>query len=170
MKRASPRVGDVLTIPVGSDRLGVAQVVAKYGKSQLYFAIFEKLIDPTLRDLDSALSSPIVLLGLSLDAKIWAGHWRIVGSRAVAPDVPLPAYREAIGTPENIEIVDYSGKRRRRARGVEAVAVPRRVTVAPVRLEKALRARHGLEAWLPDYDELVPSAYTTSALFGISDP
>ena len=53
--------------------------------------------------------------------------------------------------------MDYSGRRRRPAQAVEAELLPNRKVVAPVRLEKALRAKHGLEPWTEDYSDLAPS-------------
>ena len=49
--------------------------------------------------------------------------------------------------------------------GEEAEWLPNRKIVAPVRLEKALRAKHGLEPWTEAYAELEPSLATTARLF-----
>ncbi|WP_284530450.1 hypothetical protein [Microbacterium sp. T2.11-28] len=40
------------------------------------------------------------------------------------------------------------------ASDLEIEQLPYRKVVAPVRLERALRAAHGLEPWLDHYDEL----------------
>jgi hypothetical protein len=45
--------------------------------------------------------------------------------------------------------------------------LPNRKVVAPVRLEKALRAKHGLEPWQEAYTDLAPDETTTTArVFG----
>lgn len=86
-------------------------------------------------------------VALSLDAKIAADQWVVLGNEPVPQDVPLPAYKEIVGSPDQVDVVDYSGQRRRRAVGREADLLPNRIVVAPIRLEKALRAMHGLEPW-----------------------
>jgi hypothetical protein len=71
----------------------------------------------------------------------------------------MPAFKEM--TTRGYEIVDYSGSRRRRARQGEWRRVPNRVLVSPALLEHAIRARHGIELWLPEFDELRPRPDTT---------
>lgn len=163
-------VGDVFIVPTGDGRAGVGQVVAKFGKSAYFFTIFDGII-PLEEAGDRAreiASSPVRFIALSMDAKIHAGHWTIVAQAPVDPLVPLPAYKEAVGVPPRYEIVDYSGKRRRPATTAEAAAVPnRKVVVAPVRLERALKATLGIEPWLDAFDELVVgSGITTATAFG----
>jgi hypothetical protein len=58
--------------------------------------------------------------------------------------------------PGAFDVVDYAGERRRRATDDEAESLPFRTIVAPIRLEKALRALHDLEPWDDVYDELRP--------------
>jgi hypothetical protein len=77
--------------------------------------------------------------------------------------VALPAYKLAVGEPDNIEVVDFAGHRRRLASQIEAELLPFRNTVAPVLLEKAMRAWLGLEPWLPAFDELKPTGRITTA-------
>lgn len=114
-----------------------------------------------------ALTAPLQFLALSMDAKVYAGHWTLVGHADVDPAIPLPAYKEAVGTPDNVEVVDYAGDRRRPATAIEAAALPYRKVVAPVRLERAPRASLGLEPWLDAFDELRAGGRVTSAdIFG----
>jgi len=61
--------------------------------------------------------------------------------------------------------VDYSGTRRRRATKAEATSLPYRRIVAPVRLERALKASLGLEQWLEAYEELRPHGITSREAF-----
>lgn len=106
-----PRVGDVFIVPTGDDRAGVGQVVATYGKDAYFFAIFDRVL-PFSEASDQAvgaLSAPVLFLALSMDAKLRAGHWIVVGRAPVAPSVPLPAYKEAVGSAGNVEVVDYAG-------------------------------------------------------------
>ena len=164
-----PEVGDVFTIPTGDGRAGVGQVVATYGKDAYFFAIFDGAVplDEAGDRAREIASNPVRFIALSLDAKIHAGHWTVVAQAPVDPSVPLPAYKEAVGVPPRYEIVDYSGKRRRPATTAEVDAVPNRKVVAPVRLERALKATLGIEPWLDAFDDMVVgSGITTAAAFG----
>lgn len=164
-----PVVGDVFIVPVGDGRAGVGQVVGIYLKNAYYFAIFDAVfpIDEAKgRAVDSVLARPL-LLALSLDAKLHAGDWTVVGSAPVAASVLLPAYKEALLSPSRVEVVDHSGTRRRAAMKTEAEMLPYRKVVAHVRLERALRAWLGLEPWSEAFDELrADRVITTAEIFG----
>jgi hypothetical protein len=163
-----PRVGDVFTIPVGDSRAGIGQVVATYGKDAYFLAVFERVVaeDDISSVITDVLSDTAVqFLALSLDAKFHIGHWPIVGHAPVRTNVPLPAYKEAVTTADHIDVVDYSGTRRRRATKEEAALLPNRKVVAPVRLERALRASLGLEPWLEAFDDLRPHGITSREAF-----
>lgn len=160
-------IGDVFEIPLDERRKVYGQVVGKYRNDAYYLAVFDRVLDREQSPpLELAVDAPLSLLALSFDAKLAAGHWPIVGRADVADDMPLPAYKEAVGSPDNIQVVDYSGTRRRPATADEARALPNRTLVAPIRLEKALRALQELEPWRSDYEALLPNeALTTSRLF-----
>lgn len=169
MVGARPKVGDVFAIPVQPDEVGLGQVVATYGKSAYYFAIFDRIVPREQAEdrVDEVLASRLLFLALSLDAKLHVGDWSVIATRPVAADLPLPAYKEVVGSRRKVEVVDFSGKRRRTARSDEAELLPNRKVVAPVRLEKALRAKAGLEPWHEAYSELAPDeTMTTARLFG----
>ncbi len=73
-----------------------------YPRNAYYFAIFDAVfpIDEAMgRAVETVRARPL-LLALSLDAKLHAGDWTIVGSAPVAADVPLPAYKETVLTPD----------------------------------------------------------------------
>jgi hypothetical protein len=167
----SPRlaVGDVFVLPVGDGRAGVGQIVGTYGKDAYYFSIFDAVmpLDEAPDRASEALTARLLLLALSMDAKLHAGHWTVAMRASVAANVPLPAYKEDVGFPPRVEVVDYSGTKRRPATPVEAETLPNRKIVAPVRLEKALRASLGLEPWLDIFDELrAEGNVTTAEIFG----
>jgi len=146
----------VFVVPTGDGRAGVGQIVASYGKGLYYFAIFDLVVpleDAQDRALE-ALRAPVLFLALSMDAKLYVGHWTVVAEAPVDTSIRLPAYKEAVGTPDRIEVVDYSGERRRAATPSEAATLPNRTVVAPMRLERALRAVLGLEPWHEAFDKL----------------
>jgi hypothetical protein len=152
------KVGDVFLVPTGDGRAGVGQVVATYGSHSYYFAIYEAVfpLETAADRVADALSAPVLFLALSLDAKLYVGHWTVIGHAPVADDMPFPAYKVAVAAPDNIEVIDYSGKRHRPATELEAELLPYRNTVGPVRFEKALRAWLGLDPWDEAFDELRP--------------
>ena len=164
MSRVRLHVGDVFSVPLDGWRLGVGQVVATYGRDAYFFALLEPAFARDERlDLEQALRAPVALLALSLDAKIAAGDWVVLGNQPIPEGMPLPAFKEMVGGPDRVDVVDFSGKRRRRAEGEEAEWLPNRKIVAPVRLEKALKAKHGLEPWNEAYAALEPSQVATTA-------
>jgi hypothetical protein len=168
MKR-SPRVGDVFSIPVDDRVLAIGQVVGKYSDYAYYFAVFPGAF---LRDDSLEISSVVrerpALLGLSFDARIADGTWSILGSAPVMCADLLPAFKEEVGHPEKIDVVDYSGTKRRRADSYdEAYSLPNRKFLAAIRIENAARALHGFAPWRNDYETLKPrDAATTLRLFG----
>ena len=166
-RRRRLRVGDVFTIPLDDKRVGYGQIVHDYGQGHYYFAIFEEAFERDDEpDLRTVLEGRLALLPLSLDALLYHHHWHVVGHQDVHPErLPWPAYKEGV-SPGVYEVVDYTGKRRREAGAGEADELPFRAVVAPVRVEKALRAIHGLEDWNDAYEELrpAPEDRTSSAL------
>jgi hypothetical protein len=166
MSRIKLMVGDVFAVPIDENRVGVGQIVGKYGNSAYYFAIFD-VVAPDGRsiDLDKSVLGRILFLALSLDAKLFVGDWTVLGRRPVRAGMPLPAFKESVGVGDQIYVVDYSGERRRPAVGIESTMLCNRKVVAPVRLEKALRAKYGLEPWVAAYTDLAPEETNTTARF-----
>jgi hypothetical protein len=140
-------------------------VVGVYGEDAFYLAVFDAVLSESNTDQATSRVStaPVVLLALSLDAKIHVGHLAVVGAAPIPANVPLPAYKEAAGGPTNMFVVDFAGVERRPATELEVESLPFRTVVAPVRLEKALRAWHGLEPWLDAFDQLRADRIVTTA-------
>jgi hypothetical protein len=151
-----PSVGDVFQIPVSRDTVGYGQVLASIKPNPLYIGVFEPLFPShAMPELKEILESPLLLLATSLDAKIWHGLWPIVGhTPPVLDNVPFPAFITSIGQRNEYFLTSYDGKRRRPATAAEVAHYDRRTTVAPMRLENALKAHHGLMPWEPHFDRL----------------
>ena len=165
MKRRQivPHIGDVFLIPVDGDRVSFGQIVGKYVAGGYYFAIFERTYARTgLPSLPEAIDDRLLLLALSLDAKIAVGDWTVVGNAPVAEAIPLPAFKESVDAIDNVEVVDYSGARRRPATPEEAERVPHRSVVSPAFLEETLRAKHGLQPWSEEFEGLEPDEANSS--------
>lgn len=169
-KRLKLNVGDVFSIPVGDERVGYGQIVARWSGSggHFYFAVYD-VVDPAAEvpDLESIVSSPLVFLALSMDALLVHEHWLLVGHHEIdEAAIPWPAYKEGVSPPGTFDVVDHTGTRRRRASEDEIESLPFRKVVAPIRIEKALRALHGEGLWDDAYDALrpVPEGQTAAAL------
>jgi hypothetical protein len=169
MAQGRVEVGAVFSVPVDEQRIGFGQVAAKYRhRGYYYFVIFDKVYPlGSTPSPEEVVTDRVAFLALSMDAKLAAGHWAVIGDAPVRRDLPLPAYKETVGAPGHVDVVDYTGERRRPAAASEAELLPNRSIVAPVRLENALRALHGVEPWHDAYDKLRPTeAATTARLFG----
>ncbi len=148
------KVGDIFQIPLDSSRVGYGQVLAQPEKNVLFICLFstktERGIQP---DLLSIIRSEILLAGNTFDAKIWHGHWPVVGN--IMPDlenIALPNYKE--GPPGQAFVENLNLTRKRAATKQEEDVLLFRSYVAPVRYEKALKALAGVGEWRSEYDEL----------------
>jgi hypothetical protein len=157
MPRLRFAVGDVFTVPVEGTRVSIGQVVGKYHDDAYYVVVYDLLAmasDEPLTLAEAVGVAGPLLVALTFDAKFIAGDWQVIANVDVPSSVTLPAYRELVGTTGRIDVVDYSGNRRRPATPDEAAALPNRQLVAPVRVEKAVRALHGYGLWNEAYDQL----------------
>ena len=101
-------------------------------------------------DIDNA---PLQFAALTLDAKIHHGDWPIIGNRKEnIGTIPQPWFKVWVEGQTYVEARDRSVIRP--ATTEEATALRLRTVVAPVRLEKALKAFHGIGEWQPRFDEL----------------
>lgn len=168
MKAARLKLGDVFTIPTGDGRVGIGQVVGVSGPL-FYFAVFDSVLeeDEAPVRLQLALQSPLLLLGLSMPAKVKVGDWKVIGKAPVDDRIRLPAYKEAVGFPPKYEVVDSTGTRRRRATDLEAEVLPYRKVVSPMYFEVAFQAHLGLTPWLDAFDAIRPKGGASTAdMFG----
>lgn len=168
-RRLKLREGDVFSIPVDDEaRVGYGQIVASWGEGHFYFAVFDGVYPADREiDLERHVAGPLLLLALSLDALLFHGHWQVVGHVEVDEErIPWPAYKEGVLPPGAFEVVDARDRRRRMASAEEVERLPFRKVVAPIRVEKALRALIGNEPWDNDYETLRPvdDDLTSSAL------
>jgi hypothetical protein len=157
------RQGTTMLIPLGNGSAVGAQVIARYHRDGYFVAVFAgefSLAEPPIPA--DAVSGETILVGLTFDAKISNGDWPMLGDAPVREDVPLPAYKVAIGHPEKIEIEDYSGTRSRPATTSELGTVPHRMLVSPMLLELGAKAHYGLAHSLPHLADLVPNEDTSS--------
>lgn len=162
-------VGDVFTIPIDDDRVGVGQLVDAYEDSDghFYMAIFDELHPAgDAPDASEVTDGKLAFLALASDGLLHDGSWEVVGRCEVDRDaLPWPAYKEE--TDEGFDVVDHSGGRRRTATDKEAERLPFRTIVTTKVLEDALKARHGIGEVHEDDAELHPPSreLSESAVF-----
>lgn len=89
-----------------------------------------------------------------MDALLYHDHWVIVGNRPVPDDLAWPLYKEATA-PGKYEVVDHMGAVVGPASAQEVERLAFRKVVAPIRVQHALEAIHGLQPWDELYDELL---------------
>jgi len=165
VRRGKLKIGDVFTIPLDTERVGFGQAVDLFERKCFLLVVFTA-IAPVSDAIDVegiASSADLSLIGSSFDAKVHVGDWTVVGNTTPRPGLPRPAYKEVVGTPDRVDVVDFSGSMRRIATSVEIQLLTFRSMVAPVRLENALKALHGLAEWHDEYDKLLPENVVSSA-------
>ncbi len=143
----------MFTVPLDETRVGTGQVVGKFLEEAEYYAFFASAYpSDEVPDAPIVVDDDIVLLGLSLDGQIFRGTWTVIGNVSPRP-VQLPSYKTAVDT-DTYEVMSPDGRQRRPASKAEALTLPNRRVVAPTRLEKALKAYHGLGDWDASFDEI----------------
>ena len=149
------KVGDIFTITISNDEIGFGQIVAFPNVFTLLIIVFDKKqkIDAEY-DFNEILSSRILFLGYTLDAKLYHKHWKVIGNNPVT-NVEFPYHR--LGTPPHeIYITDFKGKRIRPCTIEEFDKLDYETVIAPVRYENALKAFYGLKDWIDeDYNKLL---------------
>lgn len=136
-----------------------AQVVGICSGRLLYVAVYdiEPRADPASSDEWNRIhGADMVLIGLTMDARIRHGLWQVVARAPVSQRVWLPGHL-LVPAPGRYVVVDHTGKRERPATGLDTARVRFRTTVSPMELELAAQARFGRGAWEPGFDELLPA-------------
>ncbi len=145
--------GDVFLIPISDSTMGIGQI-ADVLTQELYLVVFKETwsaANPPVA-ADVANCTPL-FSSLSLDAKIWNGDWKVLGNcNENLGTIAIPMYKVNISGRMYLE--SYRGEGRRAATEDELRRLRYRKTVAPVRLEKALKATHGYGEWHTAFDEL----------------
>lgn len=151
------KVGDVFAIPIDDDRSGIGQLVAEKG-AVLYIVVYDAALSNGAAETGAwtevTETAPLLLAALSLDGKIYNGHWPIVGNRTDnLGALPDPVFKVGQSGEMLLENRDLSV--RRVATEVELEVLRYRTVTAPVRFEKALKAHHGIGEWSEHYDPLL---------------
>jgi len=139
------RVGDVFLVPIDGTRSGLGQIAGDW-KGELYVVIYDGVHLVQEVKPESVATERPLFAALSLDAKVHNGDWPIVGNfTANLGGIPQPVFKVDQGGQPILETRDRLTSRR--ATGREAEVLRLRAVVAPVRLENALKAHHGIGKW-----------------------
>jgi hypothetical protein len=159
------KIGDLFSVPLDGRKAGLG-IVASMWNSELYLILFKEVFeaDAIPKNLDIKSLQPFIASS-SLDAKIWHGHWPIIANSKNLEWVIQPTYK--IKEPIGWVAESFDRKQRMRISDELAEGLKYRKCVAPVRLEKALKAHNGYVEWNPIYDELL---YSTVLKFVTSVP
>ena len=145
--------GDIFSIKINEKEYGVGLVVSQL-KYEWYFVLFAEKFD--IKNLPSSVTSTLltpILASSSLDAKIHHKHWEIYAHEENYNTFPLPLYK--LEQTNGCVVVSFDEEIRKEFVTKEEEDIFKyRKTVAPVRLEKALKAYHGFGEWDSKYDEL----------------
>lgn len=146
------QVGDVFLIPIDASRHGVGQIAGDW-KGELYILVFDVAhvgsdINPSsINDMEPLFAA------LSLDAKIYNGDWKIVGRTTENLDrIVHPVFK--VNQDKDVFLESRDRSITRPISDEDAEALRFRTVVAPVRLEKALKAYNGIGEWNSRYDDL----------------
>lgn len=149
------KVGDLFTIPLNGEEVGFGQIVARPNKATLIIVVYDlrsKVSESY--NLEKVGSSNVLLLGYTLDAKLYHKHWEIIGNNPVK-DVEMPIYKVGI-PPGDIFITNYKGEVIRSCTVEEFDQLIYLTVIAPVRYENAVKAYFGLQEWIDeDYNKIL---------------
>mgnify|MGYP001461193462 len=162
MAGVKAQVGQVFAVPLDADKFAVGQVAAKRSAGELYLLAYDDVHVGLPTDPTCVRGKQPFIATLSLDAKIWHGHWPVIGNLTDnLIGISHPAFKVRVDGVEHIELRD--GSLVRRVRADEANLLRFRTVVAPIRIEKAIKAHHGLGEWEPHFAELLYEYATTSS-------
>jgi hypothetical protein len=153
-------VGDIFKIPIDANRFGFGQIVArKLGPNPDLVIVFDYADSGSVlcgpEELQKIVEKPILFIANSFDTLIKNGSWKVVGNlKPNIERIPLPCYKVGSGHIGRIVVESYDGTKRRIATREEIAYLDNRNSVAPIRLENALKARHGLIPWMQGFDKI----------------
>lgn len=150
--RAQP--GDIFTIPVGDGRYYLAAITGDHSVNQHHVVVFDSVLTDDDRGVERLEGAMPIFSALVLDTFLVGGQWKVIGRTEDDLSRYLPAYRVSMA-PDEWYAESFDAKRRRLASAVEIEALPLRTTWSAAVLQRAVRAREGLEPWLDVFDRIV---------------
>jgi len=150
----SPKRSDIYEFQLANGYFGYCQVI--FPGTVFYIAVFDEIFQVPIASIEGLSGVGPLLCGWTLDGRIHHGMWKLRGSKDIASEIPKPCY---IIPRDGVEMVtSFEGADLRRATREDSLKLPRKTTVAPIRFEKALAAKFGLEPWASHYEGLLISS------------
>jgi hypothetical protein len=148
-------IGDVFLVPIDSDHFGLGQAVTKVG-GLWYFVFFEgKWKKTDIPKLEEVIELPVLFASLSNDAKIYHGHWQVIGNiRDGCSRIKKPAFKVHYFEEDAYYVENMEGDKTRKATDEEVELLTNRFSVTPAILEKALQSHNGNGEWQERYERL----------------
>lgn len=147
------RQGDVLALPVTTEKFALAQIVAAMAPAVL-LAVFPDLYDDAEVDLGTLNLDDPILLALTVDLHIEQGRWRRVGTFSVSSPISLPSYKVWVEPPGEYRRQDIHGNLGEVLSPAEARELTGHVSYSPATVEAALQGLHGFGPWYPAFEGL----------------
>lgn len=156
MKKIKLKIGDVFTMPISEEKAGFGQVVKIPVSSGVFImAVFKKIyFIQNSPSLDEIIDDEVLFLGYTMDALLYHKYWHVIGNISSNLDkIKLPYYK--LGTPPDMQIVNYKGDRIRKAKKDEFDKLEYETSFAPIEYVLALKAYYKLEEWENGFDGLL---------------
>jgi hypothetical protein len=156
-------IGDVFLIPLTEQSWAYGQLVSAWN-GELYVAIFGDKTERDEANSKAILGIKPVFLVLTLDAKLWHGHWPIIGNvQTNLSSFPQPAFKVRQKGIVYIESRDRA--RTRQATAHESQILRFRTVTSPAAIEQVVRAYFGIGDWNPHFENyLADYAYKSGEL------
>lgn len=161
-KRFKINEGDVFTIPVSEDEVGLGQIAYLPGHKHNFIMIaFDKKFkigdEISLNNLDEL---KILLLGYTVDAKLYHKHWEIIGNNTSnLAKVKFPCYKLGLPNddyPDGAKLVDHKGNILAAIGKSDFDKLSYQTEVGPIRFQNALKAHFGYQEWInDDYNKIL---------------
>lgn len=135
--------GNIYKIPVSPEYFGIGEIVAIPDEDYFIFRVFKKIytVDP------DTVEDSVLLLGATMDAKIYAGHWTKLHNIPIRTHSKVSENAGVLNHPINNLVNMLLGK--------SETSVHDLTIVAPVRFELALKAYHNLGQWKAEFDTIL---------------
>lgn len=144
--------GDIFKIPINEESFAIG-VVLTNTSGVLRVGVFDMVATSADKlDLNEIVNQKFKFLTDTMDALIWHGDWEIMGATKHKFDnLPEPKFK--IGQDE-ILVTNYDQTQTRRAKPDEINFLDYKFSVAPIRVENAVKAYNGLLPWDKEFDKL----------------
>ena len=152
------KVGDIFTIPIEENKISFGRIINLPNKSNLFIVIYDYISElNNIPKLTEIIKKEIIILGCTLDAKLYHKHWVIIGNCTDnILDIRLPIYKFGLSD-SDMYITNYKGVVIRKASIDEFDILDYKYCRAPVGFESVLKAYYKNQHLEPDDEKLLYS-------------